>query len=137
LAPVAALHFVNVDAKLIKKGEQAMTSFPKKITYPATLIVLFAGAVLGGIICGYLSQPKEACAQCFAVGGRDTGSLNGTAEGSAAETTLIGLGCVKLNNEDAGYGINIWMACPTGYYMAAVTDDWPAEQDAFCCRLMP
>jgi len=77
---------------------------------------------------------NEALAQCVplpTVGGLNTSSLDGTSEGSAAESNLIGSGCIKLNNES--YGGNTWMACPTNYYVAAITDDASDAQDVFCC----
>ena len=97
------------------------------------ILLLFAASVLGGALATVVFQPKEVCAGCVAIGGANTNSLDTTNEGSSAESTLISQGCVKLNNEDAKYGGDRWMACPTGYYMAAITDDQASAQDAFCC----
>ena len=81
------------------------------------------------------NEPKCADAQCVSIGGLDTGSLDHQTKGSAAESALISAGCVRLNN--ASYTANQWMSCPTRFYMAAITDNDPAFQDAFCCPLMP
>ena len=67
----------------------------------------------------------------------NTSILDATIENSTQELTLRSQGCKKLNNEDAKYGANHWMACPKNYYIAAITDDPSGSQDIFCCPFYP
>jgi hypothetical protein len=79
----------------------------------------------------------EARLDSLNIGTIDTSILDGKLESSSQENSLISLGCRKRNNEDSKYNSNTWMSCPKGHYVAAITDDRPANQDIFCCPLNP
>jgi hypothetical protein len=52
-------------------------------------------------------------------------------QGAGSESTLVSQGCTKLDNSD--YTGGQWMACPSGNYMAAQTDDGIGLINTLCC----
>ncbi len=106
----------------------------RKIRITLIIAGFFIMSLAGGFLAQHISRPDDAQAQCVAVGPLNTGTLDGTAKGSPEQTALTSLGCMRLNNVD--YVGGQWMSCPQGYYMAAITDDNAAAQDAFCCPFM-